>query len=880
MDKKNIITAYWSLAAVEGLITAFLLLQTQSETENNFLYGYSFLRLAMVVIVLLAVCFFSVLALSVFRRFSCSGKVKSFFTRKNKAPLTFFFAFLAGLLLCILIFLVPNYRFGMYEDYMIQIRPVFIWGLLFSIETMLVIAFINKKDLPRLVFGRQYKDFLLVVGSVFFLFLLLWFFITRTGFGIIPDDRYWNEAGVPLLNEQIFIALVTAVIFFLFSSSILGKTQNYPFIPFILKRRDYIIFIALWAIAATLWINEPLPKNFFAPGPYLPNYELSPYADAAIYDIYGQFSLIGQGIANSAFYDRALLPGILAIFHLIVGQNYLTVITLQSFLFASFIPILYLIGKSLHSRVAGIFIAVLATFKVLNAIKSSTYILSVHPKFMLTEFAASILIVLITLWFIRWLKEISSFRHLVLIGGALGVGIMLRANLFLFFPLAGILISLKFSKDWKKILQSGIILILAFFVTISPWMWRNHKVANNPFFFLPGFQAVIDTRYSLEQPEDRTVARLEDTSTLHLDLGVMPERQQIARQRTPSDNAFVTVSLQKNQPENRLTFIPNHFFHNLVTSVLSLPTSILWHDLKHTINDAFPYWNKVDGAWRGELSNHAKIGVFWNLFLLALGLGSAWKKWRITGLLPLFIFLTYHLSNAFARTSGGRYLVPTDWVVLLYYAIGIAQILFFIAFFFGYNAEGIEENICKDNVPFSARGILYILPFVLLIAGITTIDQVIPPRYEEYTPEYVQKKILLEMGIFEEDLALFFSNSNARLFLGRSLYPRFYRSGKGEHSAGKDAFEDQNFPRLSFTMIGEFGQTGVVLPLDTSPAYFPNTADVILLGCQHPREGYLYPYVDALVVIVLDDAQDIVYTRNPNAPLQCPVLEPIVQSVQ
>ena len=703
--------------------------------------------------------------------------------------------------------------------------------------------------------------------------IITWALIASTRLGIDPDDRFWNEAGVPLLNEQIFIALVITVLFL--SLRFLGKAQSKPFISGILKRRDLFIFIALWAIAAILWINEPLPDNFFAPGPYLPNYELSPYADAAIYDIGGQFSLIGQGLVNSVFYDRALLPGLFAIFHLLVGQNYLTVITFQTLLFALFIPILYLIGKSLHSRLAGIFVGTLAVFKVLNAIKSSTLILSVHPKFMLSEFLASIFIALTTLWLIRWAKEANSLHYFFLIGGMLGVGIMLRTNIFLFFPLIGILLLLKFPKNWRKVFRSGFILILAFFVTISPWMWRNYKVAGNPFFFLPGFQAVIDTRYSLDMGKMKADSYVLDISASHMDLGVLPANQQTSRQRVFSVNPHARYFSNNSQQESTLAFIPKHFFHNLVMSVVSLPTSPHWHDLRHTIKEALPYWNKVDGLWTGELSFSTKIGFTWNLILLALGLNAGWKKWRIAGLFPLFIFLTYHLANAFARTSGGRYLVPVDWVVLLYYAFGIIQILLFVASFLGYDGEGEEEKeVIKQNFPLQ-KGALYIFPFFLLIGGITIIDQVIPARYAEFGINDLQEEILLETSINEDELNDFLTSPKSRLFTGRSLYPRFYFSGKGEHSAGKDAFENKEFPRLTFTMIGPFGQTGVVLPLDESPSYFPNAADVILLGCQHPKAGYLYPYIDALVVIVLDDGGEIIYARQPEAPLQCPLLEPI-----
>ncbi|NCT22313.1 hypothetical protein GW781_14315, partial [bacterium] len=300
-----------------------------------------------------------------------------------------------------------------------------------------------------------------------------------------------------------FIAIISGVIFLIFSSSITKKVPVLPSLALIYKKRDIFIFITLWVIAAIFWINKPLPRNFFAPGPYLPNHELSPYADSAVFDVGGQFSIIGQGLFNGDFYARALLPGFLALLHNLVGQNYLTVVALQTAIFASLVPILYLIGKDLHSRAAGILISILFIFKGINAIESSTWILSVHPKYMLTEFPIAIMLALFTLWFIKWQKKGAQKESLLILsGGALGLGIMLRTNILFFIPLAILFIFLKHKMNWVKILLPSFIFMLAFFIAISPWMWRNQKIANKPFFFLDILEEVIRTRYSLEPAEN------------------------------------------------------------------------------------------------------------------------------------------------------------------------------------------------------------------------------------------------------------------------------------------------------------------------------------------------------------------------------------------
>jgi hypothetical protein len=75
------------------------------------------------------------------------------------------------------------------------------------------------------------------------------------------------------------------------------------------------------------------------------------------------------------------------------------------------------------------------------------------------------------------------------------------------------------------------------------------------------------------------------------------------------------------------------------------------------------------------------------------------------------------------------------------------------------------------------------------------------------------------------------------------------------------------FPRTTFTLIGNEGEKGIVLPGE-KPAYFPHAVDTLVIGCKEQL------YVDALTVIILDET-GAVYTRSPESPLQCPLKQPI-----
>ncbi len=860
---KHITFIYFLIAFLEGMVATFFIIQLPSESGQGFLFGYSAQRLILVLGNFLIALFFLFLALYTWKKTQEIEKIKARLSQ-HKIPFLLLFALnIAGAFFVIFAFLVPDYRLASYAGYFERLLPTIIWFALIYLQTIL---FVITPRIKQFSFSdNEGIQNLRPLAIIFSLFLLIWAFITFSKFGITPDDRFWNEAGVPLLNGQIFTATLIIILFFYFSLRRTTRVKLHSTLAFFHKYQDLFIFLSLWLITALLWINEPLPRNFFAPGPYPPNSELSPYADPAAFDIGGQFSLIGQGLFNGAFYNRPLLSAFLAFLHLAVGQNYLSVVALQTAVFASLVPILYLIGKELHSRIAGIFVAILVIFKTLNTIASSTWILSVHSKYMLTEFATAITLALFTLWFIRWQKNGGDNKSpLILAGGALGLGIMLRTNILFFFPLAIFFFFLKEKLDWKKLIQATFVFFLAFFVTISPWMWRSQKVADKPLFFLDIITEVIRTRYSLD---------VDELPASRVNLGVSAINQHPVRR----ESSTLTPRPRKETFTSPLLFIPSHFFHNIVTSIYILPTSLEFHDLKHTINDIFPYWGKVDT----QINLSAKILLLWNLLLLALGLTTAWRKWHVASLIPLLVFLTYHLSNAFARTSGGRYLVPVDWVILLYYALGIVEIIIFMATALGVDIKNIARKIPVEKSIFSyKKGVLFILPFFLFVSSITILDQVPSPRYAKSASAQIQQEILEgkyldESGISTEEFSKFLEDPNARVLVGRSLYPRFYGIGSGEHSKGKDAFEYKDFPRLTFTMIGQFGQTGAILPLAETPIYFPNGVDIILVGCQHPTAGYLFPYVDAYMVVLLDDTQEIIYKREPESTLQCPLPEPV-----
>ena len=270
-----------------------------------------------------------------------------------------------------------------------------------------------------------------------------------------------------------------------------------------------------------------------------------------------------------------------------------------------------------------------------------------------------------------------------------------------------------------------------------------------------------------------------------------------------------------------------------------------------------------------------------NLLLIALGIGVGWKSARFSGLVPLGVFLFYNLANAFARTSGGRYLVPIDWIVLFYFALGLFQIVLWGMALFGFKDDRDMENISMgqndlDGASWTWKSLKkaswIILIFLFIGASIPLSGQFFPKRYPAQTQTELlaileQEGYLQEMGFDKALLDTLSTQSTAfRAINGRALYPRYFRDNEGipkEHYP----YTVMGFPRIAFVMIGPNGENSVILPQD-EVLYFPNASDVIVLGCQ---EGV---YVDALAVVVIEE-QKVVYVRQPPSPIQCPLQQPV-----
>ncbi len=170
----------------------------------------------------------------------------------------------------------------------------------------------------------------------------------------------------------------------------------------------------------------------------------------------------------------------------------------------------------------------------------------------------------------------------------------------------------------------------------------------------------------------------------------------------------------------------------------------------------------------------------------------------------------------------------------------------------------------------------YVAAMGLFLFGCTlpVTEMIFQPRYTEARKasmlnDLMQSQLLDEQQIFS--LQEFMDNDGVSA-AGRALYPRYYPENEGE-PGNEGMFGPEPYPRISFLLAGP-ERRSVVMPLQDDPSYFPNAADVIIIGCPE-RKG------DVLAIGVFNNNKNLetILIRSPLPDeLSCPLENPLSTS--
>ncbi len=666
------------LAFLELFLSGLVTLLINPDPKNALIFGFSALRLTLVVGIWILAIF--VFVAGVMARKNKTSLDSAYLVHKGRNLRRTIYALSFALILWgWLALFCPAYIFGKLIYFSERIQPFSIalgaslaqfWLFFLFARGRLGLLFPGKGDIQK--YCRPTLLFAVVLIG-------LGIFIASTKFGLLASLIYSNVPGIPLSGLQLFFILLLAGLWIAF----LPNQENAQ--PFwnIVKR--YRLIPALIFLAAVLvWGFTPMLRHFFSLEPAAPSYQPFPYSDARTYDLGAISILRGYGIS---FYGLPLYSIFLAVLHFFAGSNY-TLMTWLQILFLALIPvILFLLGEKFHSTAFGIFLSIVLILRQRNAIVLSYKVSSVNPKLFMTEEITLLGIVLLAYLVFMWIRDREIWQAL-LCGGCIGAAALIRLNPFFLFPAVACLVVPAFwAAGRKNLFRHLATFTLAFLIFIVPWILSSVDSQGRLWLFIK-LDSVINQRYegsgpSIQGYTDSNLSKL-GLATVNLNgQAVAPIQSNGPQDRVVDDYAKAILAqksgdtlVKGNADTGGISYrLFYHLFHNLSTSVLSMPDSLIYDDVNHLSRRI--YWSD-SGGWQGDLP-FVQVGlVFLNLVLVAIGLGYSWIHHRWAGMIPMTVFIAYSVSLSAAMNSGGRYLVPMDWVLYFYYGLAIVLIVRFV----------------------------------------------------------------------------------------------------------------------------------------------------------------------------------------------------------
>jgi dolichyl-phosphate-mannose-protein mannosyltransferase len=712
-------------------------------------------------------------------------------------------SFAFGLLLFLLRYLHPESSLSTYD----RLSPLLWYLLILSIQFFFYALVFQKGFHPdTLSTNKQvYLSALTAFCLLFFIFL----FISFSRLGLTPDPAYWGEPGVPMLAWAFILALIGGLCILWITSSAKTRFLNL-FLPLVI----YLLAVAVW-----LSVPVDVVANSFYMPINSPTFQPFPYSDAGYYDQMAQSVLIGQPYQGQ-IPTRPLYIFLLTVLHLLFGENYRNIIMGQTFVLGSIPVVFYYLGKRLHSRIAGVTVALFFIFREMTTLLVSSNTRVSNTKMLLVDLPTLLLLIVACLFALRWLEQRNS-KSALMAGGTFGLLLLLRTQSMLVLPLIILMALLVFGWKNKSLFLQASVFVLGLVITIAPWLIHNTLQTGQIAFDAPFQYKIIATQYSYSGNLDINNYDFEGKS-----LG------------------RVLIEFALKDPGFVFGFITNHFLATQVNGLLALPLIKTYNGIFEPVN---LYW--MD--WDGHLEWYNLLLVIFYLILISLGLGSAWKRWRWIGLLPLTFSMGYSLATAIGRFSGWRYDLPADWVWYFYFGIGFAELLVQVALVFGakegqvFRAAKSQHGERREDVivvrtqskrQLQEIGFLAIL-FVVIGALPWLIENIRSPRYTDQSQGNLEAKITsLSNAPTIDKLNTFTSQPGAFLQTGRTLYPRFFSKNDGLASANPwPAYAFHDYPRIGFLLLNQTS-VSVVFPTKKIPE-FPDAQDVIVLGCQ--RDGYV-----------------------------------------
>ena len=827
MNKKWFV--FWLISLIECFAAAGLIFTDTSEPENTVLFGLSPIRLIMLA-AFLTLC-------GIFGLLMCQSLKQTTWIQKNgetcysAAGITALIG-LFILVLSIICLTPPVGRTITEKTILSRLFPIGFWITCFSLHTFTFYFFTDflkktKNSMRRMKNG--------VIAGLLFLFIALALigvsFITKWGLSCISGTFY--RQGVSLLEGQLVLPIL-----FLFPLLILiERFGNY----WVREKRtktitSILLSAAIWLAVAIIWQRVPFEgRSYFLPAKRLPNMNFYPASDAENYDLLAQSILIGNGFRNGMTVVRPLYAAFLALLHSIAGNDYMSVTDLQIFVIALYPLSVYWIGKLIYRGEVGLLAAAWVTWREVYSIQCTPLVQVSNVRLLMSDMPTALMVSLIILAFLLWLRKCEQPSLLMVTGGLTGLTMLIRTQSAVVIPIILFFI-FYYKKTGHRVLQNCVIFIVSVLIIIVPWNLLNQI---NP---------------NLTQPQNTS----EENYLLTLFERIVYEDEELSSRH--GEKSIPRLILEN--PKKIANTAMAHFMNNEISSLLILP------EREKAVNNPEKLFSDEDLFWYRENSENVLRKNYWLTFLyiaiISLGICVSWNKCGASSVFPLTVHLIYNAGTAAALNSGFRFILPVDWILLIYFAVGCVSILLFIIIVFLRIAKEVNECQKKttdtlDEPKIYKIDIVHKRKFVFLMGIVLIIFGAILPIADVAFPytliaETDPEKLLTVWEEASEENALLskkekfrdrIQNNEIVVLSGRAIYPRYYPAFEGDSGGSSKAKRGLQYSRIVWMLIN---QRVNVISLPCTYEYamekVKDPMDVVVIG---------EPFEDYIRVIVIDE---------------------------
>jgi hypothetical protein len=821
---------------LEVIIFAWVTLSIPSDQTNAIFLGYSASRL-MILAVFFLLFIFTIIG------FIFHKRVFSFFDKLLNATWFVKVQSWVFLLVCSLLWItafLPGSRFPELQEEVTRLRPLLLTILLILFELLVYFRILLQWQEIKNRFSWDQKTRKSIIWiAIIFVLVIAFFVLLKLVSSSKLTATLLFSSGPFLGPMQVFFGVILFLAVYLVSNQKpTGKLRKPLWIAL-------LVFIGLGAFI--VWNFTPLSCADDRPGPYPPNNTCYPQVDDSVYSIGSHYITLGQGVLNHWFTDKPFYMVFLAIGERLLGDEIDKYLIFQIAIIAVMPVLLFLLGRKLSGLAGGLLAAFLSIILSANNIRYYATSGGINVKIENTEILTGFLLVLCGFFLIKYLAGKRRWYLVLLSGGMLGLASLTRLNpVFVLLVIVLFFLGINW-KRWRYFFSLTGIFLLGYLIIFVPGMFSS-RGESGQFYYLEKIQRILDTRYqrghtstdspvtenepyrsqALVQSEDGTVELVsyrhypQAEPVISIDQGQSQGQSQSISPTSGSDKNSGTLV-------NRLRNIGLTSVNNLYLSLARLPIHFTLHSVEQIITTPGGVTGQKIPIWQMKLSFENYLVLAVNLLFVICGIMAAFNRLRWTAMLPLVIFLGYHLGNGAALTSGERYLEPVQWVILLYFAAGVFAVTRFVLK--GNKIQiatlAAEPKVLPQKfgpIRFDARawvsiGILIFL--AALLPAVNLIPDTLAARRQVDLRKEISSLIKQDSTLQKINLKQFLESDQAVIVEGIAYHARqydspiYWREGAG----------------FELTVLGEskvyvsnfFGQK--------KDEYFSDGSRVILLGC-------------------------------------------------